>query len=280
MSGRLILLPHKTWNVWNREAIAKVRNDEKANEEELEKANEKKLKVESEARIEILRKRSRKKVHFADGEGDDDGTHKQVDEKIIFPEGEHINLFADYEHALGINGEHEKEKMERERAELKKGGANNIAPVALGGTQAERDKASPWWSTFTITGAPTRSSSLITNTNQDNKHIEDLKCRNQDSNNEDTSSEDEIGSHKKHKQSKQSKKKKKKKEKKKEKKSTRSHRKDSSNTDISIEQLRAKRLEREACERVRASEVLTAHNPTEEGLSSKRYNSQYFSSRR
>ena len=35
MSGRLIILPKKRWNVWNRENVAKVRNDEKAHAEKL-----------------------------------------------------------------------------------------------------------------------------------------------------------------------------------------------------------------------------------------------------
>jgi hypothetical protein len=41
MSGRLIILPHKSWNVWNRDNIEKVQRDERLHEEEQQRLREK-----------------------------------------------------------------------------------------------------------------------------------------------------------------------------------------------------------------------------------------------
>jgi hypothetical protein len=270
MSGRLILLPHKTWNVWNREAIAKVRNDEKAHEEELEAARQKKLKVESEARIELLRKRQQGSNQTL-GEDNTVAAEKRQDLNV---EGEHINLFADLEHAMGINLDHAEEKKAREREELKKvGGKNNLAPLALGGTSAEREKDTRWWGDFVKTGGPTATTKAriepttmnAAGTSNDSQQLEEGRT---------TKDTKHTSDEKKH--SKKSSKKKSHKVKKDLKK------KDTSAT-MSLEALRAKRLEREAQERVRASEVLSAHGIEDEATKfinqhnqKKRYNSQYF----
>ena len=68
MSGRLIILPKKRWNVWNREAIAKVRNDEKQLAEETRAAEAAQREVDAEARVELLRRRAQAAADLG-GEG-------------------------------------------------------------------------------------------------------------------------------------------------------------------------------------------------------------------
>jgi hypothetical protein len=40
MSGRLIILPHKSWHVWNRDNVEKVKRDERLHKEEQERKAE------------------------------------------------------------------------------------------------------------------------------------------------------------------------------------------------------------------------------------------------
>jgi len=271
MSGRLILLPHKTWNVWNREAIAKVRNDEKAHEEELEAARQKKLKVESEARIELLRK---KQQGSNQNLGEDNTVVAAEKRHDLNVEGEHINLFADLEHAMGINLDHAEEMKAREREELKKvGGKNSLAPLALGGTSAEREKDTRWWGDFVKTGGPTATTTKariepstmnVTGTSNDSQQAEVGRTKDTKHTSDEKKHSKKSSKKKSHKMKKDLKK------------------KDMSAT-MSLEALRAKRLEREAQERVRASEVLSSHGIEDEATKfinqhnqKKRYNSQFF----
>ena len=95
MSGRLIILPKKSWNVWNRENIAKVRNDEKEHCEKMEKERNRQLHVDSEARLDLLKKKNKPET---------------VEGQAVQPKAEkleHVNFFADVEQAMGSNPEHE-----------------------------------------------------------------------------------------------------------------------------------------------------------------------------
>lgn len=108
MSGRLIILPKKRWNVWNRENIAKVRYDEQQHQLKVEKEEDRQRKLDSEARLQVLRKRSK---------GADASDEPQLDFKVKVEDDEgevsihtasgHINFFQDIEHAMDGNEEHE-----------------------------------------------------------------------------------------------------------------------------------------------------------------------------
>jgi hypothetical protein len=165
MSSRLIILPKKTWHVWNREAIAKVRNDEKKHQEETQAAEEKERRAIQESRFNTLKSRANAQV---DPAIDAPSTFSQVEHvlmstSISMPSSsavairqpsqqqEHINFFSDIEFALGGNQEHLKEKYEKEMKEAKRSG---YAPAALGGTKEEREKEAPWWGAFALKGAP------------------------------------------------------------------------------------------------------------------------------
>lgn len=108
MSGRLIILPKKRWNVWNRENIAKVRYDEQQHQLKLEEEKSKQRNVDAEARLQLLRRR-------AGGEESEDKAvdfavvkREEGDEAVsIHTETGHINFFQDMEHALDGNEEYE-----------------------------------------------------------------------------------------------------------------------------------------------------------------------------
>jgi len=172
MSGRLIILPKKRWHVWNREAIAKVRNDEKKHQEETEAADTKQQNLESEARLELLRSRSVLSLPPTtsapplpvQSSSNSSQQHQPgpLSVTLSTPSSSsrqhqlqaadgHINLFADAEHAMGQNEEHKVEKIANDRVEDKRTG---YAALALGGTREEREKQAPWWGKFIERAVP------------------------------------------------------------------------------------------------------------------------------
>jgi len=177
MSGRLILLPHKKWNVWNREAIAKVRNDERDHAEAIEAAAANQRDVDAEARLEILRNRA----HYAqEGTPPAPALNASIPESsvesaaaeaaapsdVVSNEGAanlytasgHINLFNDAELALGANEDAERERRAKEDLEARKGRVN---PLGLGGTREERARDVPWWTTYAKGALPAVTSSQV-----------------------------------------------------------------------------------------------------------------------
>ena len=134
MSGRLIILPHKTWHVWNREAIAKVRNDERDHAEKTEASAEKQRELDGEARIELLRRRAGTATIEAEGRIGSDTSivpsvppvpsneEEQLGGGFLHGPDGHLNLFADVEHAMGVNAEHERDRLAREALAAKRSG--------------------------------------------------------------------------------------------------------------------------------------------------------------
>jgi hypothetical protein len=57
MSGRLIILPKKSWHVWRRDNIERVKRDERLAAEAEEALEQKQRDIEQELRIETLKKR-------------------------------------------------------------------------------------------------------------------------------------------------------------------------------------------------------------------------------
>ena len=160
---------HHACTRWNREAIAKVRNDEKEHAEKTEVTRQETLRTDAEARLDQLRARRKRSIEGAPSssssltaegaEGAD--AHAQLagrkraapggaaaaagssDAAPAAPPGEHINFFADIEHAMGQNEEHAKEKAVKDMQEMKRLG---IAPLALGdgASEASESKVRGW----------------------------------------------------------------------------------------------------------------------------------------
>mmetsp|Transcript_18212 Transcript_18212/g.53211 ORF Transcript_18212/g.53211 Transcript_18212/m.53211 type:complete len:325 (-) Transcript_18212:162-1136(-) len=148
MSGRLIILPKKRWNVWNRENVAKVRYDEQQHQLKQEEEQERQRKVDGEARLEALRGRKRRRDGSAPVRVKTEAEVEAPAASIVTAEG-HINFFQDAERAQGGNAEYEREKQELELREMRKQG---IAPLRLGGSASEAD-TQPWF-TFVAKGEP------------------------------------------------------------------------------------------------------------------------------
>ena len=161
---------------WNREAIAKVRNDEKEHAEKTEITRQETLRTDAEARLDQLRARRKRSIEGAPSSSSSSSSsltaeaadahaklagRKRVapggaaedaaataaagasDAAPAAPPGEHINFFADIEHAMGQNEEHAKEKAVKDMQEMKRLG---IAPLALGdgASEASESKVRGW----------------------------------------------------------------------------------------------------------------------------------------
>lgn len=116
MSGRLVILRHKKWNVWNRENIEKVKKDERLHQEALKEQNEKERKLNSEyLREQFLIKNDDNEITTS-----------------LMTRNQNID----------DNDEYKKEKEEKELLQKRRDGN---APWALGDGSLEYKKISPWY---------------------------------------------------------------------------------------------------------------------------------------
>ncbi|KAI8915190.1 hypothetical protein DFJ77DRAFT_358998 [Powellomyces hirtus] len=128
--GKLNILQHKSWHVYNEVNRAKVRQDEENARKEDEKKKEPALQADREARLTLLRKRAQSRRQEA---GDlasavdtpplEAGIRRAQLLDADAPHSGHINLFADAAEAAaggtqgGKNKDYEDEKKAKEKAE-------------------------------------------------------------------------------------------------------------------------------------------------------------------
>ncbi|CAH1254081.1 LENG1 [Branchiostoma lanceolatum] len=146
------ILPKKSWHVRNKDNVAKVRRDEaKAAEEEKERERRRAL-AEQEARTELLRARARQRLV---GEGGKETIQDQSPNESIVTGTElvpatsldhqgHINFFRDLEEGKkvgGVNKEHEEEKKKEQEQREKDIGLLTY----LGQSAVEAQGSKPWY---------------------------------------------------------------------------------------------------------------------------------------
>ncbi|XP_019634612.1 PREDICTED: leukocyte receptor cluster member 1 homolog [Branchiostoma belcheri] len=280
------ILPKKSWHVRNKDNIAKVRRDEaKAAEEEKERERRRAL-AEQEARTELLRSRARQRL----GEGGKEETIQgpsssndttSVTGTELVPAASlghqgHINFFKDLEEGKkvgGVNKEHEEEKKKEQEQREKDIGLLTY----LGQSAVEAQGNKPWYLNKTR-----RDDTLKKEDDEQDKSSSvssslDMKRKNfldpvHDMN--------RYLSKKRSKHQKEHKKKHKEKDRDRHKGSESRSRQGPS---VSVQQLRAERLKREAEERAKTERLLAlrrgeAPKPTEAEVmetSKFRYNSQF-----
>jgi hypothetical protein len=125
MSGRLVILRHKSWNVWNQDNREKVLRDERLHREALETAEEREK--------QKLQEKTYSKLNELSAKNDNDSAVKP------------FRLFEDLELAeanfLG-NEEYLKEKEAFEKRKRKRDG---LEEWKLGDGSLEVDKRKPWY---------------------------------------------------------------------------------------------------------------------------------------
>jgi hypothetical protein len=132
MSGRLIILPKKSYNPWKPENVERVLRDERLERERRAQLEEADRKKQSEDRVELLKDKKRKRDR-----SQGDGAHQGVSGKDAALE--HVNLFADEERAMMEKAASGAKGNARADAD-KKGSSTGIMPVYLGGEEAARRK--------------------------------------------------------------------------------------------------------------------------------------------
>lgn len=133
MSGRLVILPHKSWNVWNQDNREKVARDERLHREAEEAKAEKAKLLLQEQNLELLQ--SEQGVGLPSN-GSSSEVHGDVAPFRLFEDLERLNS-----NMVG-NAEYLKEKALKEQIQKKKDG---IADWALGEGSYENSKTRPWY---------------------------------------------------------------------------------------------------------------------------------------
>eukprot|EP00607_Mallomonas_marina_P005810 CAMPEP_0182438894 /NCGR_PEP_ID=MMETSP1167-20130531/86087_1 /TAXON_ID=2988 /ORGANISM="Mallomonas Sp, Strain CCMP3275" /LENGTH=167 /DNA_ID=CAMNT_0024632437 /DNA_START=89 /DNA_END=589 /DNA_ORIENTATION=- len=138
MSGRLIILPKKSWHVWNRENVEKVKRDERIDREEKSKKEIEARSAYQESTLTTLQKRA-ETVSLINS------TDKSLSTSSVQP----FRLFEDIEklsqtHPSGARGNAEYIK-EKEVADLAQKTREGLAPWGLGEGSAESSSVKPWY---------------------------------------------------------------------------------------------------------------------------------------
>ncbi|KAI9303061.1 hypothetical protein BJ944DRAFT_268997 [Cunninghamella echinulata] len=240
------ILPHKSWHVYNKKNIEKVRKDEEKAKQEQDAKDKRSTLADSEARIQLLRERAEKRYSTGD------------DQTSIEP----VRLFADIEKAA----QNDEVLAEKKQKELDK--ERQFTMYLDKGTS---DKEIPWYAKK----QPNKyTDEHISKPYIKSKHDKDIQIRHK---RPAISIEDDplvtIKTHLEKHETKHQKKHK----------STHHHhsKKKSSlkkKSSSSIEQLRAQRLEREKAERLRTQSVIYGDNSTSSIIKEDRhqpYHSQY-----
>jgi hypothetical protein len=138
MSGRLVILPHKSWNVWNRDNREKVARDERLHREEQERLALANRQLLQEQTNELLLNKSGESSCLSEL-----SSAAKVESMIEKP----FRLFDDLEqHALSKKlPDNEDYKREHEARLLAQQRKQGVAPLALGDGSLEFSKSKPWY---------------------------------------------------------------------------------------------------------------------------------------
>ena len=266
MSGRLIILPHKSWNVWGRENKEKVARDERLAKEADEREAKERVNREQTLRLDKLRRKRR--------DGGEDGGEEAIEEEVVVLDEEekrrsHLNFYKEpdkYEKQMKRKSkwdEDEGEVKRREDGEKMPSWMENVSERDIWGRGGVVG-STPWYvgrdqdkdTTNDSSGGQRRGKVAKREVEEDHMMRDPMYSF---ISKEDQ--EEEKDDHKRRKKKKNKhKKKKKKKSGKSDKKKRRSRSSESEDNDDEITRLRRVRMRREIEERRRAKDLMSNYN--------------------
>ncbi|CAO3646686.1 unnamed protein product [Cunninghamella blakesleeana] len=240
------ILPHKSWHVYNKKNIEKVRKDEAKAKQEQDAKDKRATLADSEAQLNLLRERAEKRYNTSD----------KVKETV-----EPVRLFADIEK--------EAEQNEEVLAEQKQKELDKERQFTMYLDKGASDKDTPW---YAKKQANKYTDDHINKPYIKSKHDKDIQIRKKRP--VISIEDDPLDTIKNHLEKHETKHKKKHKSTHHHHSSKKSLSNKKSSSSLTIEQLRAQRLERERAERSRTQSVIYGDNVSKEERS-RQYNSQY-----
>lgn len=138
MSGRLVILRHKSWHVWNQDNREKVLKDERLHEEEVKRKVDVENRLIQEKTYEVLSSVSRP-VEEGGFTEDGEGVGGSIEPFRLFGDIEQQALLAK---KSSENAEYVAEKMKSEQLKRKREG---VEPWLLGDGSHEIKKNKPWY---------------------------------------------------------------------------------------------------------------------------------------
>jgi len=150
MSGKLKLLPHKQWNVWNRDNREKVLRDKRLLQEENDIKEKREKELQQEHILSVLKSTAygsnnndnkQELIQFNNNNNNNNNNNQNENEKQLVT----FRLFDDIEEKLKKQQENEDFKKEKEMKELLKQRKEGTAPWGLADGSHEKSKIKPWY---------------------------------------------------------------------------------------------------------------------------------------
>jgi hypothetical protein len=153
MSGKLKLLPHKSWNVWNRDNREKVLKDKRLLQEENDIKSKRDKELEQEHILTVLKSTASNTAHTnATNTNTTNTSNNNTTCNVLVnttndndKQLESFRLFDDIEEKLQKQKQNEDYKKEKEMKELLKQRREGTAPWGLADGSHEKSKMKPWY---------------------------------------------------------------------------------------------------------------------------------------
>ena len=146
MSGKLKLLPHKSWNVWNRDNRERVLKDKRLLQEENDIKSKREKELEQEHILTVLKSTASNTSNTSNTiTTATTSCNILVNTNDNEKQLESFRLFDDIEEKLQKQKQNEDYKKEKEMKELLKQRREGTAPWGLGDGLHEKSKMKPWY---------------------------------------------------------------------------------------------------------------------------------------